>query len=320
MFQRFGLTKRGSLYLAPDPPGGVSDDWTPPQGEEWRKELPKDFREKPVPELAKEFVRLNSHVGQLNNDYGTFKQSAAQKEQQYQSQLADHNKYVDAVRQWQEWHQKEVQPHWDAYQQWRQQQAQGGGGGGGQPQQTGIEGLRERWSTMSPEEQMQAMFQAVNQNAEQQIAKARTEFQTDYQKRLEGFQQALQQQQAYNQNYQQIWQRAFEMKAKDPRVDVDKIVAASLEALSGKMDPLDLGYKLTMADQNREEFLKDQRALWEKEQEEKRKKEALTPPLLTTTPPAYKAPAQIGPPRALSSRREEVYKGLAEKYGGSILQ
>ena len=77
------LRNRTTMYFAPDgqPGGGSVDDWTPPQGEEWRKELPKDFREKAVPDIAKEYVRLNSHVGQLNNDYGTFKQTAAQKEQ-----------------------------------------------------------------------------------------------------------------------------------------------------------------------------------------------------------------------------------------------
>src|SRR3990167_9329008 len=85
------MRNRLGIYMAPEgvgagggTGGAAAGTWTPPQGEEWRSELPESLREKPLPEIVKWGRSAHDQMGALNNDLGRYKQDLTKHQQDLQ--------------------------------------------------------------------------------------------------------------------------------------------------------------------------------------------------------------------------------------------
>lgn len=296
----------------------TQDQWTPPAGQEWRRELPKDLRDKPEADIVKWGLNAHQQMGALNNDLGTYKKQIDEWAGKHQQATSGLQQYQQAVQQWNDWHKKEVEPHWPEFLKWREQGANGGGDRGRQATASGEipDDVLQDWANLTPDKQARTLAELVAKQVGTSNADYQKQLQASYAEQVKALNQLIKEKELYFQNYLKVWQKAFEEKQRNPSLDIDKAVQQALDVFSGKVDPLELGIRLSTFDQDKQAFVSDQRKLWEAEQAEKDKQKQMLPPLSSGTPPIYKAPT--GPPRGLGSMKQEVAQALAEKFGTQI--
>ena len=316
--------RRNGIYLSPDAggsPGGggvvaPAGTWTPPQGEEWRSELPESLREKPLPEIVKWGRSAHDQMGALNNDLGRYKQDLTKHQQDLQQWQTVANQYQGGVNEWAKWYGEHIKPHWNEFEAWRNGQAKGG-----QPAAPAVAGQPtgdpfKDWGTLEPQAQAQAMAQYLAQQSQQSYQGFEKKFGETWQ----GYQKQLQdyvgERERYLTTYLRLWQQAWEAKQKDPSLDIDKAVQQAIQIMSGQVDPFAMGVQLSTADRTRETYLAEARKQWEAEAATKLKNQQISPPASAGTPPVYKArPATAG---GTASLRERAAEALAAKYGPGI--
>jgi hypothetical protein len=300
-----------------DSSGSISTDqsvgWSPPAGEEWRKDLPDSLRDKPLPEIVKWGKEAHSQVGALNNDFGNFKKTHEQIQREYEQTRGALAQHQDAVNKWANWYKTSVEPNWSKFEEWQASQQHAVANPGSAQAQNDV---WSRWQELSPQEQAQALQGQVTQSVSAAQQQAQQQWMQMFQQQQAATQKLLADREQYYQNYLKVWQQAFEAKQKDPTLDVEKAIQSALQVYQGGVDPLELGIKLSTMDQNNANFLKQQRAIWEKEAAQKQQQAAMTPALSTGTFPTYRAP--VGPPQKLSNMRDTVAKAIAEKHGMGV--
>jgi len=191
--------------------------------------------------------------------------------------------YQDALQQWAGWW-KDIEPHWKDVEGFlRQRQA------GGRPATAGrcaaqaadaISSSGARWSRTSRRGAWPTTWRSSS---------SRASAATGVNCRSSGGEGAglpgrrLQQQAQQQQNYMNVWSKAWEAKQRNPDLDITRRSSRAVAVLSGKVDPLELGIKLSTADQDREADRKKQRELWEQERKAEEAKKSMAAPLTGAT-------------------------------------
>ena len=280
--------------------------------EKWREVLPEDFRTKPIEEIAQTFTKVHKDFGKLHQDLGTLRQQnqeAAAFKQQAEAAQANAKQWAD----W--WGQFEPQ-----YKQWEAAQKPGAQSRQeNQPANSGNDPYAG-WEDLTPQQQAQRLVQAATQGAAEPIraqsADQWTKWQEAQDKKWAEQQAFIQGNVNFVKNYLQVWGRAQEAKAKNPNLDVDKMIGEGLKMAQGQVDPLDYGMRVAMAEEDKKAYAETLRKQWEEERKASDGKSNLTVPPGGGSVPVYRLPSKGA--NGVAGQKERAAQALADKFGTGV--
>ena len=279
--------------------------------EKWREVLPEDFRTKPIEEIAQTFTKVHKDFGKLHQDLGTLRTQSQQAETwKQQAEAASAN-----AKQWAEWW-GQFEPQ---YKQWQSAQTADPARREQAPAATGNDPFAG-YEDLTPQQQAQRLAQYAAQTAAEPL---KTQFSDQWSKWQEAQDKKWAEQQAFIQNnvkfvqnYLQVWGRAQEAKAKNPSLDVDKMINEGLKMAQGQVDPLDYGMRVAMAEEDKKAYAETLRKQWEEERKASEGKLNLTVPPGGGSVPVYRLPAKGA--NGVAGQKENAANALATKFGTGI--
>lgn len=264
-----------------------------------------------VEDLGKAYEAANSELGKWTQKHGDL-------EKQYQQTSK-------VAQQWNDWW-KTVQPLWgddvedvlrrklSGGQQPQQRQAQPQQTP--QPQQAGQEGGQFKgFEYLTPAEQFTKFREML-------AGELQTQLQAERQQMAQQLSQVLQQKEQYYQqylnNYQTLQRRALEQKLKNPDFNIDAVMEQAAKAISGGMDPIELGQQLLSAADFQNQIDKAKKEAYEMgkkdlEQEQKNKQVAVIPSQ-SGQAPTYKVPQGTNIKKGFLGLRENAAQNLVSKF------
>lgn len=290
---------------------------------------------KSVEDLGKAYEAANSELGKWTQKHGDL-------EKQYQ-QTNQH------LGQWNQWW-KTVEPLWgqdvegllqqklqkaqqqgltgqaamnQAMQQTQQQIAQQGQNGqngqNGQTSQTGQNGQQPQdqfqgWEYLTPQQQYGKFRDLMGQELGQRLQQERQLMQQQTGQYLQQKEQWYQQ---YLSNHLSLLRRALENKLKDPNYNIDAVMEHAAKAISGQIDPMELGQQLLSAAefQNRLEQAKKEAYEAGKADQVQQAANKSMGTVPTGTTPVFKMPVNTNPKKGFLGLRESAAQALINKVG-----
>ena len=259
-----------------------------------------------VDDLGKAYEALQSEHGKWTNEHGKI-----------QKQLEEAQKVAQA---WDGWW-KNVSPLWgeDVEELLRKKL---GGKAAAVAQPTDAGKVWEGFDLLRPEEQADRLRKAIT-------GELRKESQTQWGQFAQQLQQALLQKEQYYQNYLSnylgLMRKAFDRKLQDPKFDIDTVMERAAKAMSGEIDPLDLGSQLLSAAelQSRlEETKQSSYAQGKKDAEQElANKKIESVPVNSGGPLVYKRSEKpvVASRQGFGPMRQRAAEDLVKKFGPQIL-
>ena len=263
-----------------------------------------------VDELGKAYEALQSEHGKWTNDHGKL-----------QKQFEDVQK---VAKTWGDWW-NGISPLWgDDVEELLRRKLNGASGAtrpAARTQAVEVDKTWEGFDLLRPEEQSGRLRDAV-------LGEVQKGSQAQWQQLTQQLQQALLQKEQYYQNYLSnylgLMRKAFERKMQDPKFNMDVVMERAAKAMSGEMDPLDLGSQLLTAGELQarvEEAKLSSYAQGKKDAEQELANKKLeTVPVNSGGSMVYKR-AEKGPlPRqGFGPMRQRAAEELAKKFGPQVL-
>lgn len=272
-----------------------------------------------VEDLGKAYEALQSEYGKWTSKYGELEKLYKQTEEQ--------------AKKWNEWWET-VKPLWgDDVEELLRRKLLGQVGGSASTQAQRVSAAQqaatqaaqaaqsgqdfwEGYDLLTPREQAARLYQAITDGL------TRT-YQTQLAQLAQAINNTLGQKeqwyQSYLNNYLGLLRKSLEQKFKDPNFDIDKTMEAAAQALSGQVDPLQLGQQLLTASTFQSQLEAAKKAAYEQgrkdyEQELQNKKQEAVPPV--GGPPKYKVPVVAeGSKRGLLGFREKAAETIYKNFG-----
>lgn len=257
-------------------------------------------------EVGKAYESLQSEYGKAAQQFGDLRKQ-----------------YEDAygtAQKWSDWW-KNVQPLWgEDVERLLQQKMRGGKAAAADtPGTDQVAGKWAGYDLLRPEEQ-----------AERLRTEIASQLQTEYDQKLVALAQAMnqsltQKEQYYNaylSNYLGLMRRAFDERQKNPEFNVEQVLEAATKALSGNVDPLELGRQLVDSASFEARLKAAKKEAYEQgkkdfEQEAKNKKQEVVPPTVGAPKFQYSLPPQ-GSRHSLGQMKQKVAEQLVQRFGPDL--
>lgn len=267
-------------------------------------------------EVGKAYESLNSEFGKRSQELGELRK---QYEQVY--------KLAEQGQKWSEWW-KDIQPLWgeDVEDFLRKKMAAGGKQGVQAAQQLlemqkGQSGQWDGWELLPAQEQAARMQQFIMDGLQGQFNQRLAEMAKAIQ---DTFTQKENWYQTYLNNHLGLLRKALEQKLQNPQFDIDKTMEMAAQALSGQVDPLQLGQQLINAQTFQAQIEAAKKAAYEQGkkdfEQEFKNKQTEPPPMSIGGAPKFKIPnLNNGNVRqGLATLREKAAENLAKTFGPDL--